>query len=72
MKALIGKILNGTLARFKEPSSWAGVATAVVAWVPFLQGAEQMIAALAAGLFGLIAFVMREKLPWQDNNSKPQ
>lgn len=54
-------LILGTINRFKEPSSWAGITALVVASVPSLSGSEQSIALLLAGVAGVLSVVLKEK-----------
>lgn len=58
----IKSIISSIAARFKEPSSYAGIAAALaVAGIHIDQGLWQYVVYVGAGLSGIVSFFLPEK-----------
>lgn len=59
----MGKIISGFIERFKEPSSWAGIASFLAASlsIPIDSPLVQSMMLIGAGIAGIAAFLLKEK-----------
>lgn len=53
--------IDYALARAAEPSTWAGVAAALVAHAHLAGGDAGTVSSVLAGIAGLIAIILKEK-----------